>query len=149
MFDELSEPLTILDTDPDLWVGVWSFAGKHTIAGLGLPRFAGSMQSGERDAANAADDRVDAFALRRRCSKLLVVAVQSVTFTIGIEHDAGRRYRNRRRRLSFRTSSPNADSPSLAAHMFAISSAPAGGTRCITCSATVRSPIPAKRLNSW
>ena len=41
------------------------------------------MQSGQRD--DTPDDRVDAFGLRRRCRKPLVMAVQGVTFTIGIE----------------------------------------------------------------
>jgi len=83
MFDALSEQLTVLDEDTELWVGVLTFAGKHTTAGLDLPRFAGSMQSGERD--STSDERVDAFGLRRRCRKPLVMAVQGVTFTIGID----------------------------------------------------------------
>ena len=83
MFDQLADAVTALDEDPDTWVGVLTFAGKHTTAGLDLPRFAGSMQSGERDA--EPDARVDAFGLRRRCRKPLVMAVQGVTFTIGIE----------------------------------------------------------------
>jgi enoyl-CoA hydratase/carnithine racemase len=83
MFDALADQLTLLDEDPDLWVGVLSFAGKHSTAGLDLPRFAGSMQSGASD--DTPDDRVDAFGLRRRCRKPLVMAVQGVTFTIGIE----------------------------------------------------------------
>jgi enoyl-CoA hydratase/carnithine racemase len=85
MFDTLSDRLTELDEDPDLWVGVLSFVGAHSTAGLDLPRFAAGMQSGARDDEAAADDRVDAFALRRRCRKPLVMAVQGVTFTIGIE----------------------------------------------------------------
>ena len=67
MFDQLSDAMTELEQNDDAWVGVLSFAGKHTTAGLDLPRFAGSMRDGSRDAAE--DDRVDAFALRRRCAK--------------------------------------------------------------------------------
>ena len=85
MFDDFSAALTELDERDDLWVGVVTFAGKHTTAGLDLPRFAGSMRSGERDSDNQADERVDAFALRRRCRKPVVMAVQGITFTIGIE----------------------------------------------------------------
>lgn len=85
MFDQFSAALTELDERDDLWVGVVQFTGPHTTAGLDLPRFTGSMRSGERDSANESDDRVDAFALRRRCSKPVVMAVQGVTFTIGIE----------------------------------------------------------------
>lgn len=92
MFDALSDHLTLLDEDDSLWVGVLSFAGEHTTAGLDLPRFAGSMQSeqsgqSERsaEAGGDLDERIDAFGLRRRCRKPLVMAVQGVTFTIGIE----------------------------------------------------------------
>jgi enoyl-CoA hydratase/carnithine racemase len=83
MFDVLADVVTGLDEDPDLWVGVLTFAGPNTTAGLDLPRFAGSMASGESSARN--DERVDAFGLRRRCRKPLVMAVQGITFTIGIE----------------------------------------------------------------
>ena len=66
MFDQLSDAITQLETDEAAWVGVLTFAGKHTTAGLDLPRFAGSMR-GEAGDQGAIDDRVDAFALRRRC----------------------------------------------------------------------------------
>jgi enoyl-CoA hydratase/carnithine racemase len=82
MFDALSTALTRLDEDAELWVGVVGFAGKHTTAGLDLPRFAASFQT---TGAAAVDDRVDAFALRRRCRKPVVMAVQGITFTVGIE----------------------------------------------------------------
>lgn len=82
MFDQLSDAMTRLDEDPELWVGVIGFAGKHSTAGLDLPRFAASFR-GTGDA--AADARVDAFALRRRCRKPVVMAVQGITYTIGIE----------------------------------------------------------------
>jgi len=83
MFDALSDALTRLDRDDELWVGVIQFAGAHTTAGLDLPRFAGAF-AGERSP-DRDDDRVDAFALRRRCTKPVVMAVQGITFTIGIE----------------------------------------------------------------
>jgi enoyl-CoA hydratase len=83
MFDALSDALTTLDEDDDLWVGVVTFAGSHTTAGLDLPRFAAAFAGDGRDA--APDARVDAFALRRRCKKPVVMAVQGITFTIGIE----------------------------------------------------------------
>ena len=85
MFDALSDAFMELEQDDSLWVGVLVFAGAHTTAGLDLPRFAGSFASGDRDAAAAEDDRVDAFALRRRCTKPVVMAVQGVTFTIAVE----------------------------------------------------------------
>ena len=82
MFQELSGHLATLDSDPDLWVGVMSFAGPHTTAGLDLPRFAGSMR-GDEDAAPR--EGIDPFGLRSRCRKPIVAAVQGITFTIGIE----------------------------------------------------------------
>src|SRR6059036_1199403 len=39
--DELGAALTRLDDDPELWVGVLTFAGEHTTAGLELPLFFG------------------------------------------------------------------------------------------------------------
>ncbi len=85
MFDDLSNALTQASEQDDVWAVVLLFAGQHTTAGLDLPRFAGSMRDGSRDAEQAEDLRVDAFALRRRCSKPVVMAVQGITFTIGIE----------------------------------------------------------------
>ena len=115
MFDALSDALTRLDEDSDLWVGVVAFAGKHTTAGLDLPRFAAAFASAAGDApvddsnnpvpsnavpnnatpgtnANNANNAtmqrlapVDAFGLKRRCRKPVVMAVQGITFTIGIE----------------------------------------------------------------
>jgi enoyl-CoA hydratase/carnithine racemase len=82
MFDALRDALTRLDEDAALWVGVLTFAGAHTTAGLDLPRFAASMRG---EAPTAVDERVDAFGMTRRCRKPLVVAVQGVTFTVGIE----------------------------------------------------------------
>jgi enoyl-CoA hydratase/carnithine racemase len=83
MFDALSDAMTVLDEDPELWVGVVTFAGPHTTAGLDLPRFAAAFSS--EGGATAPDPRIDAFALRRRCRKPVVMAVQGITFTIGIE----------------------------------------------------------------
>jgi len=83
MFDQLAGAMTELEENENAWVGVLTFAGKHTTAGLDLPRFAGSMRDGSRDAQT--DDRVDAFSIRRRCSKPVVMAVQGVCYTIGIE----------------------------------------------------------------
>lgn len=77
---ELSEAMTRLDEDPDLFVGVLSFAGEHTTSGLEMPLFFGpdgmSIKIG---------DGVDPFGLGRRLRKPLVTAVQGITFTIGIE----------------------------------------------------------------
>ena len=82
MMGELAEALTRLDEDPDLFVGVLTFAGDHTTAGLEMPLFFGADADGPRAASDAT---VDAFGLRRRLSKPLVTAVQGITFTVGIE----------------------------------------------------------------
>ena len=82
MFDALSAALGELDRDPDLWVGVLQFAGDHTTAGLDLPRFFGPGA----EARGAPDpDRIDPFSMNRRCGKPVVVAVQGLVLTIGIE----------------------------------------------------------------
>lgn len=78
--DELAAALTRLDEDPDLFVGVLVFAGDHTTAGLDMPLFFGADKT-ER----SGPEQVDPFGLRRRLSKPLVVAVQGITFTAGIE----------------------------------------------------------------
>jgi enoyl-CoA hydratase len=82
MFAELGEALTRLDEDDDLWVGVVTFAGDHTTAGLDLPMFRESMVGGD---SSAETGRVDAFAMKRRLTKPLVMAVQGACYTIGIE----------------------------------------------------------------
>ena len=84
MFGQLSGALAELEETEDAWVGVLTFQGKHTTAGLDLPKFAGAMARG-RDADESPDDRPDPFALRRRCRKPLVMAVQGICYTIGIE----------------------------------------------------------------
>jgi enoyl-CoA hydratase len=82
MMGELGAALTRLDEDPDLFVGVLTFAGDHTTAGLEMPLFFGADADGPR---TDGDGSVDPFGLRRRRSKPLVTAVQGITFTVGIE----------------------------------------------------------------
>jgi enoyl-CoA hydratase/carnithine racemase len=82
MFAAMEAAYAELDANDDLWVGLVTFEGAHTTAGLDLPMFFGSMQSGN----SARDpDRLDVFALNRRVSKPIVMAVQGITFTIGLE----------------------------------------------------------------
>lgn len=82
MFEGLAAALSELEDTDDAWMGVVTFQGPHTTAGLDLPRFAGSMRAG---GSAVDDDRPDAFAIRRRCRKPVVMAVQGICFTIGIE----------------------------------------------------------------
>ena len=83
MFDGLSDAMATLEQDPELWVGVLTFAGPNTTAGLDMPRFFGP---GARPATDRSEeDRPEPFGLRRRCRKPMIAAVQGVTYTIGIE----------------------------------------------------------------
>jgi enoyl-CoA hydratase len=84
---ELEDALTRLDDDPDLFVGVLTFAGGHTTAGLEMPLFFtedAKRAAAERRAAQTAEP-VDPFGLGRRLSKPRITALQGITFTIGIE----------------------------------------------------------------
>jgi enoyl-CoA hydratase/carnithine racemase len=86
MLSQLAKAYSLLEDDPALRVGLLCAAGAHFTAGLDLPTFAGLMQRGEH-AVQAGDvDPLDLGTpgLRRR-SKPLVVAVQGITFTLGIE----------------------------------------------------------------
>lgn len=78
---ELAGALTRLDEDPALWVGVLTFAGAHTTAGLEMPLFFGP----DATPSDGREGLVDPFGLGRRLTKPLVTAVQGITFTIGIE----------------------------------------------------------------
>ena len=84
MFAEMQAAYTRLDEEDALWVGLVKFAGDHTTAGLDLPKFFGNMQRDDGPQEEA-DDVVDIFALKRRCSKPIVIAVQGITYTIGLE----------------------------------------------------------------
>jgi enoyl-CoA hydratase/carnithine racemase len=84
---ELEDALTRLDDDGDLFVGVLTFAGDHTTAGLEMPLFftdEATQGAAQRRAARRVDP-VDPFGLGRRLTKPRITAVQGITFTIGIE----------------------------------------------------------------
>jgi enoyl-CoA hydratase/carnithine racemase len=78
--NELAAAYTRLDDDPELFVGVLTFAGDHSTAGLEMPLFFGPDAD-----TGPPSDAVDPFGLHRRLTKPLIVAVQGITFTIGIE----------------------------------------------------------------
>jgi enoyl-CoA hydratase/carnithine racemase len=86
MFRELAQAYTLLDDDPSLRVGVLYARGDHFTAGLDLPAIAPFMQRGER---LWPEGMVEPLNLGtpgyRRRTKPLVVAVQGITFTLGIE----------------------------------------------------------------
>lgn len=78
---QLGEALTLLDEDPDLWVGVLCAEGDHFTAGLDMPKFFGPGAT----ARPAPEGQVDSFQLTRMCRKPIVAAVQGITYTVGIE----------------------------------------------------------------
>jgi enoyl-CoA hydratase/carnithine racemase len=81
MMEELSDALTELHTNPELWVGVLCADGDHFTAGLDMPKFFGpDAETRERPAGN-----IDPFGMQNVCAKPLVTAVQGITFTVGIE----------------------------------------------------------------
>ena len=86
MFRELGEAYTRLDDDPALRVGVLHAIGDHFTAGLDLPTIAPLMQRGEKAVPLGLVDPLnlgmDGY---RRRSKPMVVAVQGITYTLGIE----------------------------------------------------------------
>lgn len=81
MMEQLSDHLTAFEDDDDLWVAVFCSAGSDTTAGLDMPKFFGPTATAKPLDA----DKVDPFALGRRCTKPVVAAVQGLTFTVGIE----------------------------------------------------------------
>ena len=81
MMQQLSEGLTELDQDPDLWAGVICAEGDHFTAGLDMPKFFGPGAS----AKPIPDGAVDPLGLKGRCRKPLVTAVQGLVYTVGVE----------------------------------------------------------------
>jgi len=82
MFAELTAAYDELHLDPGLWCGVVYAEGKHFTAGLDLPKFTAAMQEGGDP---FAPGEVDVFALKRKCAKPLVFAVQGICYTVAIE----------------------------------------------------------------
>lgn len=81
MMHDLAEAYTRLDQDTDLWVGVLCADGDNFTAGLDMPKFFGpDAEKRERP-----EGQVDPFGLAKKCSKPIVVALQGICYTIGIE----------------------------------------------------------------
>ena len=82
MHQELSDAFTALDSDPTLRAGVVTFAGNHSTAGLDLVKFAPYLS----DIESLVDpEKIDPYGLVNICSKPIVMAVQGITYTSGIE----------------------------------------------------------------
>ena len=81
MMLQLSDALTLLENDDDLWVGVLCANGSAFTAGLDMPKFFGpNAVAKPNPPAN-----IDPFGLDNQCTKPIVTAVQGICFTIGIE----------------------------------------------------------------
>ena len=86
MFRELGEAYTRLDDDSALRVGVLCATGDHFTAGLDLPTIAPLMQRGEKAVPLGLVDPLNlGMEGYRRRTKPMVVAVQGITYTLGIE----------------------------------------------------------------
>jgi len=86
MYREIGQAYTRLDDDPGLRVGVLHAFGEHFTAGLDLPTIAPLMQRGEKAVPLGLVDPVDlGMPGYRRRTKPMVVAVQGITYTLGIE----------------------------------------------------------------
>lgn len=81
MMLQLSNALTELHRNPDLWVGVLTAEGEHFTAGLDMPKFFGP----NADPTPIPDSNISPFGLGNTCSKPIVTAMQGISFTIGIE----------------------------------------------------------------
>src|SRR5215472_39677 len=81
MMAELSEALSLLDRDDELWVGVLSAVGDHFTAGLDMPKFFGPTAK----PVPRPEGNVDPFGMGVQCRKPVVTAVQGITYTVGIE----------------------------------------------------------------
>jgi enoyl-CoA hydratase len=83
MFHDLARAYGSYEANPDLWCAVVFAHGPHFTGGIDLAQFAPLF---ERDDPFAQEPgQIDPFGLRSHLSKPLVMAVQGITFTIGIE----------------------------------------------------------------
>jgi NAD(P)-dependent dehydrogenase (short-subunit alcohol dehydrogenase family)/enoyl-CoA hydratase/carnithine racemase len=81
MMAQMSDAMTLLDRTDDYWVGVLCAEGPDFTAGLDMPKFFGT----KAENTEIKPGNIDAFALKSRCRKPIVTAVQGICFTIGIE----------------------------------------------------------------
>ncbi|TFU06290.1 crotonase/enoyl-CoA hydratase family protein [Polymorphobacter arshaanensis] len=81
MMAQLSDALTLLENDDDLWVGVVCASGSAFTAGLDMPKFFGPTATVKPHP----EGNIDPFGLANQCTKPIVTAVQGICFTIGIE----------------------------------------------------------------
>lgn len=83
MFHQLARALGEFEGDAGLWCAVLFAHGEHFSGGIDLAQFAPLFEQPDPFALDSGE--VDPFGLRNHLSKPLVMAVQGITFTIGIE----------------------------------------------------------------
>jgi enoyl-CoA hydratase len=83
MFHDLARAYGEYEANPDLRCAVVFANGPHFTGGIDLAQFASLFERGDPFAQEV--DCVDPFGMRSHLSKPLVMAVQGITFTIGIE----------------------------------------------------------------
>ena len=83
MFHDLARAYGEYEANPDLWCAVVFAHGPHFTGGIDLAQFAPLFERGDPFVMDAG--QIDPFGLRSQLSKPLVMAVQGITFTIGIE----------------------------------------------------------------
>jgi enoyl-CoA hydratase/carnithine racemase len=81
MMAQISDAITLLDRTEEYWVGVLCADGPDFTAGLDMPKFFGP----NAENTDTKPGNIDAFALKGRCRKPIVTAVQGICFTIGLE----------------------------------------------------------------
>lgn len=81
LIEQLSQHLSRVDEDDEIWVAVLCPEGDHTTAGLDMPKFFGPGATVKPLPENA----VDPFGLGKRCSKPVISVVHGMTYTVGIE----------------------------------------------------------------
>src|SRR5260221_3357554 len=81
MMAQMSDAITVLDRNDEYWVGVVCAEGSDFTAGLDMPKFFGP----KAENIESKPGNIDAFALKGRCHKPIVTAVQGIVYTVGIE----------------------------------------------------------------
>jgi len=81
MMVEMSNAMTLLDSNDDYWAGVVCAEGADFTSGLDMPKFFGP----NAEKIDISPSNIDAFALKGRCRKPIVTAVQGIVYTIGID----------------------------------------------------------------
>ena len=81
MMAQMSDAMTLLDSNDDYWAGVVCAEGADFTSGLDMPKFFGP----NAEKIDISPSNIVAFALKGRCRKPIVTAVQGIVYTIGID----------------------------------------------------------------